>query len=62
MRAKNHWKPWTTTEERRLQQLALENVAVPAIAVDLDRSVNSIRHKAKCLGVVLPLYNGRTRK
>ena len=61
MRAKNHWKPWTPAEERRLEQLAQQDVAVHAIAVELDRSVTAIRNKAKCLGILLPLYNHRTR-
>ena len=61
MRAKNHWKPWTPAEERRLEQLAQQNVPVHSIAVDLDRSETAIRNKARCMGVVLPLYNQRRR-
>jgi EAL domain-containing protein (putative c-di-GMP-specific phosphodiesterase class I) len=61
MRAKNHWKPWTASEERRLVQLAAQSMPPHAIAVELDRSVNSIRNKARDLGVLLPLYNQRTR-
>jgi hypothetical protein len=61
MRAKNHWKPWTRTEERRLVQLAERSVPVHAIAVELDRSVEAVRNKAKGLGVRLPLYNQRRR-
>lgn len=61
MRAKNHWKPWTPSEERRLIQLVEQNVAPHTIANDLDRSLNSIRNKAKGLGVLLPLYNQRQR-
>jgi hypothetical protein len=61
MRAKNHWKPWTPAEERRLAQLAEQDVPIHTIAVDLDRSVDAIRNKARCLGVLLPLHNQRKR-
>jgi len=61
MRAKNHWKPWTPAEERRLVQLAEQDVPIHTIAVDLDRSVDAIRNKARCLGILLPLYNQRKR-
>ena len=61
MRAKNHWKPWTPAEERRLAQLAEQDVPIHTIAVDLDRSVDAIRNKARCLGVLLPLQNQRKR-
>ena len=61
MRAKNHWKPWTPNEERRLMQLADQKVAPHAIADELDRSVNAVRNKARCLGILLPLYNRRQR-
>jgi hypothetical protein len=61
MRAKNHWKPWTPAEERRLAQLAEQNAPIHTIAVDLDRSADSIRNKARCLGIRLPLHNQRER-
>jgi len=61
MRAKNHWKPWTPAEERRLAQLAQQMAPIHTIAVDLDRSVNAIRSKAKSLGILLPLHNHRKR-
>lgn len=61
MRAKNHWKPWTAAEERRLALLAEQDVPIHTIAVELDRSVDSIRNKARCLGVLLPLHAQRKR-
>jgi hypothetical protein len=61
MRAKNHWKPWTPAEEQRLVELAEQDVSSQTIAIDLDRSVDAIRNKARCLGIVLPLYNHRKR-
>jgi hypothetical protein len=61
MRAKNHCKPWTQAEERRLEQLSQQNVPVHAIALELERSVTAIRNKAKSLDVLLPLYTHRTR-
>ena len=62
MRAKNHWKPWTSEEERRLTELAQQMVPLHRIAIDLDRSPNAIRSKAKSLGILLPLYNQRRRE
>jgi hypothetical protein len=62
MRAKNHWKPWTPAEESRLADLAQQMVPIHRIAVDLDRSPNAIRSKAKTLGILLPLYNQRKRQ
>jgi UDP:flavonoid glycosyltransferase YjiC (YdhE family) len=61
MTARNHWKPWTTVEERRLAQLADLDVPPLTIARELDRSENAIRNKAKKLGIVLPLYKQRHR-
>jgi hypothetical protein len=61
MRAKNknHWKPWTDEDERRLVQLAAENTPAHTIARQLDRSENAIRNKAIKLGVPLPPHQGR---
>jgi hypothetical protein len=61
MRAKNHWKPWTPAEERRLAQLAEQDAPLHTIAVELDRSADAIRNKARCLGILLPLHGQRKR-
>ena len=61
MTARNHWKPWTPAEERRLAHLAESGVGPLAIARELDRSENSIRNKAKQLGIALPVYKPRSR-
>ena len=54
MRAKNHWKPWTAAEERRLVTLVERDILIEAIAVELGRSLTAIRDKCRILGVAVP--------
>lgn len=62
----NHGKPWTSTQEKQLQQLAKGNTPTRVIGLKMGRTPSSIYTKASEVGVSLSPTNqspyNRTKK
>lgn len=56
------WRSWTVKEDRRLEALRMEGIAVAEIARLLDRTVPSVSSRLKGLGVTRPSVLGRYLK
>jgi hypothetical protein len=54
---RNTGQPWSSDDEKQLKQLAKENTPTRVIGLKLGRTENSIRSKAKALGVSLKPVN-----
>ena len=53
----NAGKYWTEDDIARLRQLAIENTPTRVVALKLDRTVSSVRGKAKGIGLSLKPTN-----
>ena len=54
---KNHGKPWTKSDERKLNKLAKENTPTRVAGLKLERTPDAIYSKASELGISLKPTN-----
>jgi hypothetical protein len=59
MANENSGKPWSRDDQKQLRALAKGNTPTRLIAMKLGRTEDSVRNKAKVLGVSLPRRIGR---